>query len=76
MHELDFQEIVVIFLAALVIFGPKKLPRLGEDFARALREWPRSMGNIPPVERIPLTALIPLGFAMVLLGALLALMAR
>ncbi|MEN2986607.1 MAG: twin-arginine translocase TatA/TatE family subunit, partial [Thermodesulfovibrionaceae bacterium] len=29
MFDLGFQELVVIFIVALLVFGPKKLPELG-----------------------------------------------
>jgi TatA/E family protein of Tat protein translocase len=75
MHELAVQEIIVIFLVALVIFGPKKLPQLAEDLARALEEFSRGVAQIRPVERMPRATLIPLSLAAVLLLALLLLTA-
>ncbi len=35
MFDLGFQELLVIFLIALLVFGPKKLPELG----RTLGKW-------------------------------------
>lgn len=35
MFDLGMQELVVIFLVALIVFGPKKLPELG----RTLGKW-------------------------------------
>jgi|SRR5579884_1112750 len=38
MGPVGVQEMVVIFLVALVLFGPKKLPELGRTVARVLQE--------------------------------------
>lgn len=38
MGSLGFQEIIVIFLLALLIFGPKKLPEIGRSLGNAIRE--------------------------------------
>lgn len=35
MFDLGFQELIIIFLVALLVFGPKKLPELG----RTLGKW-------------------------------------
>lgn len=37
-------EIIIILIAALVIFGPQKLPELGRSLGKAIREF-RSAGN-------------------------------
>src|SRR5713226_7682813 len=44
-HEgmnLGFPEMVFIFLLALIIFGPKKLPEIGRQIGRALNEFRRA----------------------------------
>src|SRR3989454_8220885 len=44
-HEgmnLGFSEMVFIFLLALLIFGPKKLPEIGRQIGRALNEFKRA----------------------------------
>ena len=57
MGPLGWQETLVIFVLALVLFGPKKLPQLGKDIARAIAEfrkhsnelkdtWHREMANL------------------------------
>ena len=38
MGSLGFQEIAVIMLIALLIFGPKKLPEVGRTLGSAMRE--------------------------------------
>jgi sec-independent protein translocase protein TatA len=40
------QEMVVIFLVALVLFGPKKLPELGKTLAKALTEFRRAQSDL------------------------------
>ena len=37
-------EIFLILIAALIIFGPQKLPELGRSLGKAIREF-RSAGN-------------------------------
>ena len=38
MGSLGFQEIAVILVIALIVFGPKKLPQIGRSLGQALRE--------------------------------------
>lgn len=40
------QEMVVIFLLALLIFGPKKLPELGKTVAKAMGEFRRASSEL------------------------------
>ncbi len=40
------QEMVVIFLVALVLFGPKKLPELGKTIGKALTEFRRATSDL------------------------------
>jgi sec-independent protein translocase protein TatA len=40
------QEMVVIFLVALVLFGPKKLPELGRTIGKALTEFRRAQSEL------------------------------
>jgi sec-independent protein translocase protein TatA len=42
MFGLGMQELVVIFVIALLIFGPKKLPELGRSLGRGLAEFKRA----------------------------------
>ena len=42
MWTLGWQETVFIFLLALLIFGPKKLPELGKTIAKGLAEFRRA----------------------------------
>jgi TatA/E family protein of Tat protein translocase len=40
--NLGFSEMVFIFLLALIIFGPKKLPEIGRQIGKALNEFKRA----------------------------------
>jgi TatA/E family protein of Tat protein translocase len=42
MLDIGFQELVVIMVIALLVFGPYKLPELGRALGRALREFRRA----------------------------------
>lgn len=43
---MSWTETVVIFLLALVMFGPKKLPELGRNVAKALGEFRRASSEL------------------------------
>lgn len=38
MFDLGLQELIVIFIVALLVFGPKKLPELGYALGRTMNE--------------------------------------
>jgi len=40
--NLGFPEMVFLFLAALILFGPKKLPEIGRQIGKALNEFKRA----------------------------------
>jgi TatA/E family protein of Tat protein translocase len=42
MLDIGFQEIVVLMVIALLVFGPDKLPELGRRLGRAMREFRRA----------------------------------
>lgn len=42
MFGLGIPELIVIFVIALVVFGPKKLPDLGKSIGRAMAEFKRA----------------------------------
>jgi len=42
MFDIGLQELVVIFVIALIVFGPKNLPQLGRALGRAMREFRRA----------------------------------
>ncbi|HSA79143.1 MAG TPA: twin-arginine translocase TatA/TatE family subunit, partial [Nitrospirota bacterium] len=39
MFGLGIPELLVIFVIALIVFGPKKLPDLGKSIGRAMAEF-------------------------------------
>ncbi|HUI44880.1 MAG TPA: TatA/E family twin arginine-targeting protein translocase [Nitrospirota bacterium] len=42
MFGLGFPELLLIFVIALIVFGPKKLPEIGRSIGRALAEFKRA----------------------------------
>src|SRR5579884_2525643 len=46
MGPVGVQEMVVIFLVALVLFGPKKLPELGKTIGKAISEFRRAQSEL------------------------------
>ena len=42
MFDIGFQELVLILVIALLVFGPKNLPQLGRSMGRAMREFRRA----------------------------------
>lgn len=46
MWSLGWQETMVIFLLALLIFGPKKLPELGRNIAKGIAEFRRASSDL------------------------------
>jgi sec-independent protein translocase protein TatA len=46
MGPIGLQEMVFIFLLALVLFGPKKLPELGRTLGKAISEFRRAQSEL------------------------------
>jgi TatA/E family protein of Tat protein translocase len=46
MGPLGYQEMVFIFILALVLFGPKKLPELGRTVGKAITEFRRASNEL------------------------------
>ena len=44
--SLGFQELILIFLVALIVFGPRKLPDIGRSLGRALGEFRRATHDL------------------------------
>jgi len=44
--SLGFQEIALILVLALLIFGPKKLPEIGRTLGRSLGEFRRATTDL------------------------------
>ena len=46
MGSIGFPEMIVIFLVALLVFGPKRLPDLGRSIGRGLSEFRRASNDL------------------------------
>ncbi len=46
MGGLGFSEIILIFLVALIVFGPRKLPEIGKMLGRALNEFKKASDEL------------------------------
>lgn len=44
--NLGLAEMVIIFVVALIVFGPRRLPELGRSLGSAMREFRRSLNQI------------------------------
>ncbi len=46
MFDLGIQELVVIFVVALIVFGPKRLPELGRTLGKGILELKKAMEGV------------------------------
>lgn len=46
MFDLGIQELIVIFIVALLVFGPKRLPELGKTLGKGILELRKAMEGI------------------------------
>jgi len=46
MGPLGFPEVIVIFVIALLVFGPRKLPELGRSLGKGLSEFKRASNEL------------------------------
>jgi TatA/E family protein of Tat protein translocase len=46
MGPLGWQETLAIFVLVLLLFGPKKLPEVGKNIAKAINEFKRASGEL------------------------------
>jgi sec-independent protein translocase protein TatA len=53
MFGLGFQELVVVLVIALVLFGGNKLPEVGAALGQAIREFKRATTESIPLEVKP-----------------------
>lgn len=44
--SLGFAEMAIIFVIALIVFGPRRLPELGRSLGTAMRDFRRSLNQI------------------------------
>jgi sec-independent protein translocase protein TatA len=56
--SLGAPEIIVIFVVALVVFGPSKLPEFGKSLGEAIRGFKKAINDTdkPPLEEPPTQA--------------------
>ena len=46
MGPLGFPELIIIFVVALLVFGPRKLPELGRSLGKGLSEFKRASNEL------------------------------
>lgn len=46
MFDLGIQELIVIFVVALIVFGPKRLPELGRTLGRFVLEARKALQDV------------------------------
>lgn len=46
MGQIGLPELMIIFVIALLVFGPKKLPDLGKSLGKALSEFKRATSDL------------------------------
>ncbi len=46
MGSLGMQEIIVIFILALIVFGPRKLPEIGKSLGKALADFKKASNEL------------------------------
>ena len=46
MGQLGISEMVLIFIVALLVFGPKKLPELGKSLGKGIREFRKATNEL------------------------------
>jgi len=44
--SIGLPELIIIFIVALLVFGPKKLPEVGKSVGKAIRDFKRSTEDI------------------------------
>ena len=60
MFDLGIQELIVIFIVALIVFGPKRLPELGRTLGKGILELRKAMEGIKEQMHAESEALKPL----------------
>ncbi len=46
MFDLGIQELIVIFIVALLVFGPKRLPEIGKTLGKGIAEIRKAMHSV------------------------------
>jgi sec-independent protein translocase protein TatA len=53
MFGIGVQELLIVLVIALVVFGGKNLPRIGSDMGRAIRNFKSAINTPDPVDIEP-----------------------
>ena len=53
MFGIGFQELIIVLVIALVIFGGKKLPEVGSGLGKAIREFKRGTSEPDEIDVTP-----------------------
>ncbi len=53
MFGIGFPELLVILVVCLLIFGPGKLPEIGEALGKGIRDFQRALKKPPEIEVTP-----------------------
>jgi sec-independent protein translocase protein TatA len=54
MFGVGFPELLVILVVCLLIFGPGKLPEIGEALGKGIRDFQRALKQPPKTDSTPL----------------------
>ena len=46
MGNLGFQEMIIILVIALIVFGPKKLPEIGKSLGKGIAEFKKASSDL------------------------------
>ena len=46
MGNIGVPELIIIFVVALIVFGPKKLPELGKSIGKGIKEFRTAMRGL------------------------------
>ena len=46
MGPIGFPELIIIFVVALIVFGPRKLPELGQSLGKSIAEFKRASNEL------------------------------
>jgi len=46
MGNLGFQEMIIILVVALLVFGPKKLPEIGKSLGKGIAEFKKASSDL------------------------------
>jgi sec-independent protein translocase protein TatA len=51
--NLGIQELLVIFVIALLVFGPKRLPELGKSLGKGIRDFKKALNEEDQPPKLP-----------------------